>query len=128
MTAGTDLVEAVAAPLRAAGLRVAVTQADLVPPTLWVAAEGVNATGGTLAGPLEALFYVYWIPVRALGVGDTARTIDALLEATDALAGVAGEVVQWRSVQLVLDPTGPWLAYRAQLSVVASVVATTAEV
>lgn len=120
-TPGTDLVEAVAAPLRAAGLRVAVTQADLVPPTLWVAAEGVNAVG-TLAGPLEALFYVYWLPVRGLGVGDTARTIDALLEATDALAGVAGEGLQWRSVQLVLDPTGPWLAYRAQLSVLATIV------
>jgi hypothetical protein len=120
VTAGEAIVDAVTAVLRDAGLRVATTQGDLVPPCFWLAAEGFESTG-TLAAPGEAVFYLYWLPVRGLGVGDTARNLDAFIDATDALAPVHQGDLSWRSVQLVLDPTGPWFAYRTQLSVFASI-------
>jgi hypothetical protein len=115
---GAELVDAVAGAMRAAGLRVALEQDELIPPCHWVAAEGLQPRGA-LTLPLTAMFYVYWLPVRGLGVGSTARNLQAMLDAGTALFDVA-EVGEWRSVQLVLDPTGPWLAYRAPVTVVAS--------
>jgi hypothetical protein len=126
MTVGTDIVDAVAGALRAAELRVAVTQGDLVPPCFWLAAEGAESTG-TLADARQAIFYLYWLPVRGLGVGDTARNLDAMLDACDALAAIGAGDLRWTSVQLVLDPTGPWFAYRAPITVYASIVDTTTE-
>jgi hypothetical protein len=115
---GAELVDELAGAFRAAGLRVALDQDDLIPPCYWLAAEGLEPRG-TLTVPLTAMFYVYWLPVRGLGVGSTARNVQAMLDAAVALFDVA-DVGEWRSVQLVLDPTGPWLAYRAPVTVVAS--------
>jgi hypothetical protein len=113
-TAADQLIDDVVDALRAADLRVADTFGDIVPPGFYVGLEGSRNVGGSLVDPYVGLLQLWWIPVR--GLGNTRADLAAQLAAFDALAGVAIDDIEFRSATLTVDPTAPWIAYRAYLT------------
>jgi hypothetical protein len=108
-----EIVDEIVDALQTAGLRVADTFGDVVPPGFYVGLEGATSDGGTLAYPAVGLLQLWWIPVR--GLGNTRADLSALLAAIDALGLVALEPLEFRSATLTVDPTAPWVAWRTYL-------------
>lgn len=112
--AAAQLVDDVADALRDAGLRVADTFGDITPPSFYIGLEGATSEGATLADPVVATFALWWIPVR--GLGNTRADVAALLAGIAALAPLTLEAIDFRVATLTVDPTAPWIAWRAYLT------------
>jgi hypothetical protein len=112
MTVALEVLESVQAALEAAGVRCALSPADVVAPGALITVNALTDTPGTLSGSYTLGLIVWWVPVRQMG--NAAADLDALLRATVALAPFAVDAMTWRSTQFP-NADGPWLVYRCDI-------------